>query len=51
MEDGDKVHPRVSGVLVEQLRPIIIQKGSSPRERGFASRTLEGVDVDGFIPA
>ena len=50
-EMEDRVHPRVSGVLVKVEAEWIVLKGSSPRERGFGRYRFVGDTGCRFIPA
>ena len=46
-----KVHPRVSGVLLQDDAAGIRAVGSSPRERGFVKERVDELEDQGFIPA
>ena len=48
---AEEVHPRVSGVLVEDVLIKEMEEGSSPRERGFVPGPAEAGLPVGFIPA
>ena len=48
---NDKVHPRVSGVLVRHRVGVDSGIGSSPRERGFDVNKMGAAHDARFIPA
>ena len=41
----------MSGVLAQMIRDVVEDRGSSPRERGFAEQEPAPEELAGFIPA